>query len=430
MSLRPLCNLLVLWLVVVAGSHTALAAPPEAKPTRDVVVWVSMDGFRSDYLKKAETPNLNRLIATGVSSLELEPIFPSITFPSHISQATGVRVARHGIPSNTFYDSAADFTHRYPWYGRLLEAEPIWLTAARQNVRVASLDWPLSHSQSGKVTATYFEERFDGSKTDAERLDRLLDVWQKDKGKADEPLRLLMSYVVGTDTVGHVNGPDSHEVIETAKELDTLIGSFVERIVKTFDDQRQGDEQLYLLLTTDHGMLPTHTAVHLGNLANVEGMEGVNLSTGGNVGDIFFAKNMPDRDAVIEAALTEIRKQDFAKAWKREDLPKEWELAHPTRVGDIVVVLERGYTFNRSPKDKITASTAERGPRGMHGYDPKHHPEMLGPMIVWRHPKPLPTRQLGRVSALQLHPTVAKLLGIQPSDMAKEKPIELEEAAK
>jgi predicted AlkP superfamily pyrophosphatase or phosphodiesterase len=415
-----IASLLFVLLAIVCVASSFAAEPAK---NNDVVLWLSLDGFRSDYIERAETPHLKKLMKEGVYSLELEPIFPSITFPSHIAQATGVRVAKHGIPSNVFFDSEQNFVHRYPWYGRILEAEPIWLTASRQGVRVASLDWPLSHSQKGKVTAAYFEERFDNAKSDPQRLDRIIEVWEKDKEQP--PLRLIMGYIVATDTIGHERGPDARETLEKAHETDALLGTFIERAIKTFESHRQGDEQLYILLTTDHGMSPVKTVVHLGHLSGTEGKEGVTLNTGGNVGDIFFRKDMPDRDAAIAAALEEIKKHDFAKAWKREDLPKEWDLAHPMRVGDIVVVLANGHTFTRGPKG-VSMPVTEKGPLGMHGYDPQANADMFGPMILWRYPKPLAPRKLERVHALQLHPTVAKLLGIEPSEMAKAKPISLE----
>ncbi|HTN77804.1 MAG TPA: alkaline phosphatase family protein, partial [Pirellulaceae bacterium] len=111
--------------VSATGTSPALATPVR-QPTSDVVLWLSLDGLRSDYLERANAPHIKRLMREGVYSLELEPIFPAITFPSHVSQATGVRVARHGIPSNTFYDSAADRVYAYPAFGNLLGAEPIW----------------------------------------------------------------------------------------------------------------------------------------------------------------------------------------------------------------------------------------------------------------------------------------------------------------
>src|SRR5437764_11079602 len=46
-----------------------------------VVVWISIDGFRGDYVDPVETPTFQRLMREGVYSHELTPITPSITFP-------------------------------------------------------------------------------------------------------------------------------------------------------------------------------------------------------------------------------------------------------------------------------------------------------------------------------------------------------------
>src|SRR5437764_5993639 len=75
-------------------------------PGRTVVVWISMDGVRPDYLDRAATPLFHRLIGEGWYSKQLITIVPSLTFPSHVSEATGVPAAVHGIPANDFYDTA------------------------------------------------------------------------------------------------------------------------------------------------------------------------------------------------------------------------------------------------------------------------------------------------------------------------------------
>lgn len=108
-------------------------------PPLTAVHWISIDGVRPDYLERGDTPFFDRLIAEGAYSLEHEVVFPSFTFPSHVSQATGVPVREHGIPHNRFHDSETGRTHSYSGDSRLLEAEPIWTTAARQGLRVRSL---------------------------------------------------------------------------------------------------------------------------------------------------------------------------------------------------------------------------------------------------------------------------------------------------
>ena len=55
-----------------------------------IVILVSLDGFRWDYLDLVETPHLDRLAEEGVRAEGLIPIYPSKTFPSHYSLVTGL----------------------------------------------------------------------------------------------------------------------------------------------------------------------------------------------------------------------------------------------------------------------------------------------------------------------------------------------------
>ncbi|MCB0286605.1 MAG: alkaline phosphatase family protein, partial [Calditrichaeota bacterium] len=49
------------------------------------LILISFDGFRWDYPQRGLTPNLERVEKQGVKALSLEPVFPSKTFPNHIS---------------------------------------------------------------------------------------------------------------------------------------------------------------------------------------------------------------------------------------------------------------------------------------------------------------------------------------------------------
>ena len=74
---------------------------------------------------------------------------PSSTFPSHVTEATGVPISVHGIVSNEFYDTASHETWKMPEAPALMQAEPIWLTAPRQGVRTLVYDWPMSYGLVG-----------------------------------------------------------------------------------------------------------------------------------------------------------------------------------------------------------------------------------------------------------------------------------------
>jgi predicted AlkP superfamily pyrophosphatase or phosphodiesterase len=438
------CNVIVQsvslkWCIIVALVLTGLLAEaasgdnrPEASPTR-TVVWLSIDGIRPDYLDRVETPFLDKLIREGAHSRELVPVFPSLTFPSHVSQATGVKVKQHGVPGNSFIDSSDWRVHRYPWNSQLLEAEPIWNTATRQGVRTAVFDWPLSHAQRGEHATAFHGQRYIRGLSDEERLKMLLDAWDEDKIKIRRsdrplaPLRLLMGYAVGPDSLGHQYGPDADPPAEKLEEVDAMLKSAMDRIVMQWEDQRRPADELYFILTTDHGMSAVHTLVNLERLAGLSDDSSIETITSGNVGHLSVREPVDGeaREAAIRRLVERAGQPQFARAWARDDLPEYWQYDHPTRTGDVVVVLNTGYTFSRRP-DGVTGSAAEHGgPLGMHGYCPRENPEMNGQMVIWRYPEPIGGKDLGRVHSLQLHATVAKLLGIEPAEDARKDAIEL-----
>src|SRR5690554_1798607 len=82
-----------------AGMQNDAATAAEPKRT---VVWVSVDGVRPDYVRRGNTPTLRRLMREGAYTEELIPVFPSLTFPSHVSLATGVKAGKHGVMGNSF----------------------------------------------------------------------------------------------------------------------------------------------------------------------------------------------------------------------------------------------------------------------------------------------------------------------------------------
>ena len=254
---------LLLAVVAVASLHPGpvRAQGPVAgstPATGRTVVWISMDGVRQDYLDRGKLPFFDRLKKEGAWSRLLRPVFPPITFPSHCSQATGVTVERHGVTGNSFYDTGTRREARYPAEAALLQAEPIWLTAAGQGIRTLVYDWPLSQNQGGVVRAAYSGERFDNALSDDQRLDHLLDTWREDSktwrtSPDGAPLHLLMAYVHATDGTGHILGPDAPEITVDMEKLDATLARFFDAAVGLWRENDPRGEFIFLL-TTDHGM--------------------------------------------------------------------------------------------------------------------------------------------------------------------------------
>ncbi len=394
------------------------------RPPSRTLVWISVDGIRPDYLERADTPFFDRLRQDGAFSLSLIPLFPTLTFPSHTSQATGCGADRHGITGNVFYDNRRDRTYGYanlPW---LLEAEPIWTTATRQGVATAVSDWPLSQRQTGRHAARYFNAQFDRGLSDTQRLERTLKIWRDDTEKP--PLRLLMGWILGPDGTGHSYGPDAPETERRMAATDHLLAQFEQELLTGWERRREPGDELFLLVTSDHGMSEVHTLVNPRRCAGLPARGSpVRRVSNGNITH-FFLNRMEDdgeRAAMRETLLKRLRAYDFMTVYERDELPPAWRFRHTRRTGDIVAVLPRGYTFSNRIRGE-TLPAAEHGePLGMHGYCPEANPEMKTVAFLQRYPTALGGHDLGPLRMERLHATAAYLLNIEPSPDAHPDPI-------
>jgi hypothetical protein len=445
MRYRALVLLALLVLFVGLESTVCFAADADKPAGKSVVLWISIDGCRGDYVDRGVTPFLKSLMEHGDSTKKLTPMFPSLTFPSHTSEATGVAADVHGIVSNKFYDTTIGKDFDLPTMGPTqLQAETIWQTATRQGVRTAVWDWPLSSNQGtlpeGAIRAAIFDpsDKFDANETDEQRLEKLVDAYRKDfdeiansQDKPRQPLRLLMGYAFAIDHAGHGDGPESEGTTKALHEVDQVLQKVVGEVADIFKQHmhpEQGDV-LYVLITTDHGMETIKTLVNLKRLmgrADTPAPDPVRADWAGSLANIYL-NDVPgaDREAVKQSILENLRKASYLKCWTRDELPKKFAYANPTRTGDIVVSLNSGYYFTKNDvPGPVPVESEARSLKGMHGYDPTEDDKMLGFAVLSRWGSDQPGKDLGPVSTLQLHPAVAKLLGIKPATGATEKPME------
>jgi hypothetical protein len=394
----------------------------EVSLAQSTVVWISIDAFRHDYIDRFHAPYLSKLASEGAFTHQEIPIVPSLTFPNHVAQATGATVDRHGIPLNTFYDPATNQTYDFPDQDSLIRCEPIWITAKRQGVRVAVIDWPMSHAQTGEWKSDYFDQRFDEKKTDQQRLDEVVGILKSDRNS--QPLRLVMSYISHVDTIGHRNGPDSPQIRQAVEEADAMLGRFFDSTTDWFNTSHAPQEDLYLLITTDHGMTPIHTLVSMERVIGAELMTGAKLQLGGPIACVYL-NELPqaEREKRASQIVAKLKQMNMISAWKSKDMPAKYHFADPTRIGDVVALLPPGYSF--TAQRIATTLPATGATIATHGYDPAVCPDMLGGAIVWHYKHPMNGKDLGPVNNTQWHATVAKLLGIKPAEGSDSRAIEL-----
>jgi len=387
----------------------AAAAPPSATgpaPSAGTVILLSLDGVRHDYPDRATYPALERIAREGLRADRLIAVYPSSTFPGHVSLATGTYPDVHGIVDNVFWDRARgerfDYSNDADW----IEAEPLWVAAERQGVIAATFFWVGSETDWHGVGAHYRRTPFDSRIGEAEKVAQIL-AWL-DLPQAERP-RLVMAWWHGADHAGHENGPDHPDVAAALAEQDHHLGTLLAGL-----DARGAWEHTTLLVVSDHGMTTAENTVPLERALGETGVE-AHVEVGSAIAHVFVSD--PDELARAEGAL---RALPGVAVDRREALPASLRLAHPTRTGDLVVRAQPGYTFRSGNLLARVADLLGRR-RGLHGYPPDQ-PDMGGIFFAMGRGV-APGARPGSVRMIDVAPTAAALLGIDPPLQSEGRPV-------
>ncbi|NQV14713.1 alkaline phosphatase family protein [bacterium] len=316
----------------------------------EYVIILSMDGCRWDYPQLADMPNLVSIGEIGIKASSMQPVFPSNTFPTHYSLATGLYPDHHGLVDNSFYD--ADLDRKYSMGNRdavedsaFYGGEPIWVTAETQGVKSASFFWVGSEAAIKGVRPS-ITKRYDGDVSYEARIDSVIS-WLE----LPEHLRprLIMWYFDQPDGFGHDHGPESPETKETLEHLDSLLGVFMTKI-----EQLPIADKINVIITSDHGMSATseERVIYIDDYVKEEwqasrGWTSFNPAEGYE-DSIFFA----------------LQKAPHLSAWKKADIPDSLHYGTNKRVPAIVASRESGWSVGRRYQDP------SRYNGGSHGYNP------------------------------------------------------------
>ena len=211
------------------------------------LVLLSIDGFAQRYIEQYEPLALLSLIKEGTSAKALLPVYPSKTFPNHLSIITGQYPINHGILHNDFFNRDIGKVYKLgdgKNDARWLTAKPLWHINEMQGNKSAIYFWPESETSIDNKTASYYYpyKHFTPNK---ERLDQILS-WLR-LPEAQRP-NFIAGYFASIDDAGHDYGANSPELIKAISELDHLIAGFIEKINQEFDGN------VNIVIVSDHGM--------------------------------------------------------------------------------------------------------------------------------------------------------------------------------
>ena len=245
------------------------------------VVVVSIDGFAAFYWNdpRVRLPTLRRLAERGAVAAGVEPVFPSTTWPTHVSLVTGVSPSVHGVVANHILnrrtrepeDLTGDPVYDAP---DLLRAPTVYDRAHAAGLRTAAIDWPATrNARTLHFNLPFFKDQrvFETQTARAvwEELAALGYPMDRQGEWAQLPKRLykdamvadvaahvthrhapdlLLVHFLCVDSLQHLHGPRSPEAYWALEYVDGLIGRFLDRLAL---------DETTVFVVSDHGFLPS-----------------------------------------------------------------------------------------------------------------------------------------------------------------------------
>jgi predicted AlkP superfamily pyrophosphatase or phosphodiesterase len=264
--------------VLIAVGVLLLHSGAQAQSARPVLIMISIDGLRPDYVTAADAhglkiPNLRRFLKEGAFADGVAGVIPTVTYPSHTTLITGVWPTRHGILANTTFDPLGKNQSGWYWYAEDIKVPTLWDVARQAGMTTASIQWPVS--VGARVTWNIPEVWRANTDEDAKLLralatEGLLPELEAELGpyprgqdiEHDERRgsfaarllekkrpQLLTLHLLALDHVEHETGPLSPESFAVLERQDTIVGKLRDAA------ERLAPGNAYVAIVSDHGFV-------------------------------------------------------------------------------------------------------------------------------------------------------------------------------
>jgi len=352
----------------------------DKKPIKQQVIptiLISIDGFAEHYLKTYQPKNILKLAETGVKAKAMIPVFPSKTFPNHISIATGNYPAVHGVIHNSFYNR--DFAQLYKLGNgkkdpKWLNSPTLWSIAEDNGIKTGIYFWPESEVNTLKNKPSYVKP-YKHSTPNKKRFNQIIDWLNLPE---EERPSLLMAYFSTVDSAGHDFGTDTNNVQQAISTIDRLLGEFLN------DLKTKVNYEVNIVLVSDHGMtnISADTIKYDYLFKDLEGFDDIRVVDGQTQLYVY----LPEADIEREESLVKLvksRMSDVDKArvnvYNFSHYPKDWHFNERSSVmPNVVLESLPPYVFGKSARALAPyAAKKERRKKGAtHGFHPKHTSEL------------------------------------------------------
>lgn len=232
---------------VAIDPAAAFGVPRTGGPEAKVVV-IGIDGLLFDKADRTQAPRLRHLAAQGLLSRGSITGHITISGPSWASVLTGVWDTEHGITGNEF--DASPFLAHPSVFTRIERADP-----TRHTVSIGTWHQIATIAASGDrradvaLTTAPDPRDSDEALTDATTATEVVAAIERTGPD------LVFTHLDQVDLAGHQHGGASRAYLAAIRRVDVLVGQIVAAV-----DRRAAEhprEQWTVLVTTDHGHLPT-----------------------------------------------------------------------------------------------------------------------------------------------------------------------------
>lgn len=251
------------------------------------VIVISFDAVSEEDLEfLSKQPNFSKLIKNGALIKNVESVYPSLTYPAHVTIVTGKYPKNHGVINNTVLDFKNDNPDWY-WYRKYIKGDTIFDLAEKSGIKTCSILWPVT--ARSKITYN-MPEIFCTKRYDNQILKSALagsKIYQVNMNKKfgylrqgmEEPYldnfatevakktirelkpNLILLHLIDSDSQKHKYGIENKEVIESLKRHDERLGEIIEslKLAGIYEDST-------IIALGDHSQINVNNVIKLNSI--------------------------------------------------------------------------------------------------------------------------------------------------------------------
>ena len=251
------------------------------------VIVISFDAVSEEDLEfLSKQPNFSKLIKNGALIKNVESVYPSLTYPAHVTIVTGKYPKNHGVINNTVLDFKNDNPDWY-WYRKYIKGDTIFDLAEKSGMKTCSILWPVtarskitynmpeifctkrydnqilkSALAGSKIYQVNMNKRFGYLRQGMEEpyLDNFATEVAKKTIRELKP-NLILLHLIDSDSQKHKYGIENKEVIESLKRHDERFGEIIEslKLAGIYEDST-------IIALGDHSQINVNNVIKLNSI--------------------------------------------------------------------------------------------------------------------------------------------------------------------